>query len=203
MASHGAAQQARLFVWLSLQRRRCWGVKVREENTAMGLAFIQAQQKLQEKPVEAPTEKSIANRVFNHLIDEGVPLDVPTIAGQLDLDKQQVSVAIFQMKKVGYIRAISKPGSFLTYEPTPGIAEYGTIRKVNKRYKVTRRDVSQVVTEPVTVKKQVMVALPAPVGLKITVQTSEGPLALSVVQAKEVYQQLGGLFGTGSVSFDD
>lgn len=173
-----------------------------ETNTAMGLAFIQAQQRVnQEQQVEAQAEpKSIANRVFDHLKDEGIPLNVDAVANALGVTRQQVSTAFFQLKKSGYVKAHATAGSYMTYEALPDV-EYGMARthRLNKR-------VSQVVTQQHAIEppKKIMQALPAPVGLKLTIQTDDGPVVMSIGMAKEVYRQLCGLFGDVRVGgFDD
>lgn len=169
-------------------------------NTALGLALFEAQKKLnEEKKVEVQPEiKSVAHRVFDYLTDEGVAVEVGDIAKALGIEKQQASTAVFQLKKVGYVVAHNDPnGGYMTYEAVPDV-KYGTLRGSANKIRLVKREVSQVVTPP-----KIMQALPAPVGLKLTLQTSEGPIVLSVQQAKEVYKELCPLFGDVRIGFDD
>lgn len=168
----------------------------------LGLALMEARAKLnQEQQMEAQVEtKSIANRVFDHLKDEGIPLNVDAVASALGVTRQQVSTAFFQLKKSGYVKTHSTPGSYMTYEALPDV-EYGMARthRLNKR-------VSQVVTQQHATEppKKIMQALPAPTGTKIVINTSDGAHAFSLQQAKEIYRELCGLFGDVRVGgFDD
>lgn len=176
-------------------------------NTIMAMAFIEAQQKAnQEQQMEIPQvvdTRSIANKVFDLLRDEGVPMDVSAVAKALEIDRQQASTALFQLKKSGYVNAIAKPGSYMTYEAKPDV-EYGMAR--THRLNKPTRNMSQVVTTVVREKAdapKIMQALPAPNGLKLTIQTDDGPVVMSVGMAREVHKQLSALFSGVGVSFDD
>ncbi|MNT61515.1 hypothetical protein D3C72_1991670 [compost metagenome] len=90
----------------------------------------------------------------------------------------------------------------MTYEALPDV-EYGMARthRLNKR-------VSQVVTQHHAIEppKKIMQAMPAPVGLKLTIQTEDGPVVMSIGMAKEVHRQLSALFGgvvSSAGAFDD
>lgn len=184
--------------------------------TAMGLAFIQAQQKLdqQEKPVEAietpeatnvTITKSTARLVFDHLADEGVPLAVHTIAKALGFDNQKVSTALFQLKKVGYVQAHAVPGEYMTYEAVPG-RTYGDAKSGRPAGTPNKsKPVSQLVTQPTMTQnyERRMVALPAPAGVKIVVNTETQSYAFDAKEARAIHKQLSALFGEVSVSYDD
>lgn len=80
---------------------------------------------------------------------------------------------------------------------------YGSIRK-GMKYK--KNKTSQVVTSPmVEVKKTEprMVALPAPAGVKLVVNTGEQTYSFGVKEARAIYKELSGIFGSVGVSFDD
>lgn len=174
-------------------------------NTAMGLAFIQAQQRVnqQEKPVETATTeptKSNAHRVFDHLRDEGIPLDVHTIAKALNLENQKVSTALFQLKKVGYVETHNPvAGGYMTYEAVAG-REYGDARPGRPSGTPNKARVSQVVTPKPEPR---MIAMPAPAGGKIVINTSSSSHAFGFKEAREVYKQLSALFDATEISYDD
>lgn len=180
-----------------------------ETNTALGLAFIQAQQKAnqQEKQVEMQVEtkddRSNAQKVYEYLQDEGMARAVNEISLALGMDKQVVSVSVHQLKKSGYVEGIPTLNGYMTYKA--GDTTYGSLRK-GMKYK--KNKASQVVTADkveVVVKKPEprMVAMPAPAGVKLVVNTGEQTYSFGVKEARAIHKELNALFGGSSVSFDD
>lgn len=172
--------------------------------TIMQLAFIDAQRKEQTKvetqvQTEVAGKVSNAQRIYEFLQDKGGQLPVHVIANKLGMEKQVVSVSLFQLKKVGYVDGIPTLNGYMEYKA--GDAVYGTLKRGRKAATKNYR-AAQVVT-PQAKSEPRMIALPAPNGVKITVQTDDGPLVMSVKQAKAVYKELSALFGQTEVRYDD
>lgn len=149
--------------------------------------------------------RSNAQKVYEYLQDEGEARAVNEISRSLDMDKQVVSVSVHQLKKSGYVEGIPTLNGYMTYKA--GDTAYGSLRK-GMKYK--KNKASQVVTaKPAEINKYIqkteprMVAMPAPAGVKLVVNTGEQTYSFGVKEARAIHKELNALFGGSSVSFDD